>query len=86
MTELLAANKIKHLLNAFPLRVHCFVGNNDRAWRAFGKILRGERCYADVRMGFGKWKFLWNLICFVCGIVGNVRKKMFLKRSTALND
>jgi geranylgeranyl reductase family protein len=86
MTELLTANKIKHLLNAFPLRVHCFVGNSDRAWSAFGKILRGERCYADVRRGFGKWKFLWNLICFVCGIVGNIRKKMFLKRSTALND
>ena len=28
MTELLAANKIKHLLNAFPLRVHCFVCKN----------------------------------------------------------
>lgn len=84
MTELLEANKIKRLLDAFPLRIHHFVGNNDRAWRAFGKILRGERYYADVRRGFGKWKCLWNLICYVCGIVGNIREKSFLKRSAAL--
>ena len=83
MTELLAANKIKYLLNAFPLRVHCFVGESDRAWSAFGKILHGERCYADVRRGFGKWKHLWNLICFICGIVGNARKSRFVKKHRA---
>ena len=80
MTDLLAANKIKHLLNAFPLKVHSFVGNSERAWRAFGKILRGEREYTDVHKGFGKWKYLWNLACFICGIVGNAKKKRFLKK------
>jgi geranylgeranyl reductase family protein len=83
MVELLAAKKIKHLLNAFPLKVHSFVGESDRAWRAFGNILRGEREYADVRRGFGKWKFLWNLICFICGIVGNTRKNRFGKKHRA---
>lgn len=81
MAELLAANKIKQLLDAFPLKVHYFVGKSDRAWRAFGKILRGEREYADVRRRFGKCKHLWNLICFICGIVGNARKNRFIKKS-----
>ena len=74
MAELLEANEIKYLLNAFPFKVHSFVGNNDRAWKAFGKILRGERDYSDVRNGFGKWKFLWNLACFICCILGNIRR------------
>ena len=83
MTELNVASKIKQLLDAFPLKVHCFVGSSDRAWRAFGKILRGERQYEDVRRGFGKWKFLWNLICFICGILGNIRKNRFVKNHRA---
>lgn len=82
MTELLEANKIKHLLNAFPLKVHSFVGESDHAWRAFGKILRGERWYADVRKGFGKWKHFWNLICFISGIVEKRKEKRFLKKNT----
>lgn len=86
MTELLEANKIKHLLNAFPLKVHSFVGESDRAWRAFGKILRGERWYADVRKGFGKWKHFWNLICFISGIVEKRKEKRFQKKSTAFNQ
>ncbi|TRZ72225.1 MAG: geranylgeranyl reductase family protein [Bacteroidetes bacterium] len=77
MKELLEANKIKHLLNAFPLKIHSFVGESDRAWRAFGKILRGERWYADVYKGFGKWKHFWNLICFISGIVEKRKEKRF---------
>lgn len=86
MTELLEANKIKHLLNAFPLKIHSFVGDSDRAWRAFGKILRGERWYADVRKGFGKWKHFWNLVCFISGIVEKRKEKRFQKKSTAFNQ
>jgi geranylgeranyl reductase family protein len=63
MKELLEANKIKHLFNAFPLKIHFYVKESDRVWRAFGKILRGERWYIDVRNGFGRFKYLWNLVC-----------------------
>jgi geranylgeranyl reductase family protein len=86
MTELLEANKIKHLLNAFPLKIHSFIGDSDRAWRAFSKILRGERWYADVRNGFGKWKHFWNLVCFISGIVEKRKEKRFLKKKTAFNQ
>jgi geranylgeranyl reductase family protein len=82
MTELLEANRIKHLLNAFPFKVHSFVGESDRAWKAFGKILRGERWYADVHKGFGKWRPLWNLACFISGIVEKRKEKRFLKKNT----
>jgi flavin-dependent dehydrogenase len=82
MTELLEANKIKHLLNAFPLKIHSFIGDSDHAWKAFCKILRGERWYEDVRRGFGKWKHFWNLVCFISGIVEKRKKKRFLKKNT----
>ena len=74
MPELLEANKIKHLFNVFPARFHLFVRDNDRAWRAFGKILRGERLYADVKNGFGKYKYLWNLVCSISRIIEKVKE------------
>jgi geranylgeranyl reductase family protein len=82
MTELLEANKIKHIFNAVPLKIHDFVRNNDHAWKAFGKILRGERWYADVRGGFGKWKHFWNLACFIAGILEKYMEKKYLKKNS----
>ena len=81
MTELLEANRIKHIFNTFPLKVHSFVGGSDRAWRAFGKILRGERWYRDVRMGFGKWKLFWNLACTIARILEKRKERNFKFRS-----
>ncbi len=82
MTELLEANRIKHIFNAVPMKVHNFVGESDRAWKAFGKILRGERWYVNVRSGFGKWKYFWNLACFISGIVEKRKKKRYLKKNS----
>ncbi|MCX6247722.1 MAG: geranylgeranyl reductase family protein [Bacteroidetes bacterium] len=83
MTELLEANRIKHVFNTVPIRIHSFVRDSDRAWKAFGKILRGERWYADVRNGFGKWKIFWRLACFVSGFIERRKETKFLKRQTA---
>lgn len=83
ITELQEANRIKHVFNAFPLKIHSFVGTNDRAWRAFGRILRGERWYVDVRNGFGKWRYFWNLVCYLSGITEKWKEKRFLKSSSA---
>jgi geranylgeranyl reductase family protein len=69
MSELLEANRIKHIFNAAPLKIHLYVKNNDHAWSAFGKILRGERKYADVKTGFGKWKHFWKIICLLARII-----------------
>jgi geranylgeranyl reductase family protein len=73
MTELLEGYKIKHIFNTVPLKIHFFVKDSDRAWRAFGKVLRGERSYQDVKTGFGKWKSLWNLAAFISGWVERMK-------------
>jgi geranylgeranyl reductase family protein len=68
VAELLEAERIRNLFNTVPERIHKLVKTNDRVWRAFGKILRGERSYNDVRGGFGKWSFAWGLIGFLSRI------------------
>ena len=74
MKELLEANRIKHLFNAVPLKIHYFVRDSDRAWKAFVKILRGERLYADVPAGFGKWKVMWGAACRVSKWISEYRE------------
>ena len=77
MNELLEANQIKYIFNTVPLKIHHYIRDNDRAWGAFGKVLRGERKYADVRMGFGKWKFFWGAACFISRWISNYKEKVF---------
>jgi geranylgeranyl reductase family protein len=77
MNELIEANRIKDIFNTFPVKVHHFVRDNDRGWGAFGKVLRGERSYADVKMGFGKWKKLWGIVCQVSKWISSFREKRF---------
>ncbi len=77
MTELIEARRIGDLFNTVPGKIHRFVRDNDRAWRAFGKILRGERDYADVRQGFGPWRFLWGPATAVAGAVSDSRERKF---------
>ncbi|MCX6267829.1 MAG: NAD(P)/FAD-dependent oxidoreductase [Bacteroidetes bacterium] len=80
MTELLEANRIKNLFNTVPLKIHRFVRDNDRAWRAFIKILRGERWYADVPAGFGRWKFFWGAACYISKWISEMKEKRFRNR------
>lgn len=80
MTELLEANRIKHIFNTVPLKIHHFVRDSDRAWRAFGKVLRGERWYADVRRGFGKWKFLWGIACLLSKWISDRKERIFKRK------
>jgi geranylgeranyl reductase family protein len=77
MPELLEANRIKFLFNTVPLRIHLFVRDSERAWRAFGKILRGERWYKDVPAGFGYWKLLWGAACLVSKCISDFRERKF---------
>ena len=80
MNELVEANRIKFIFNTTPLKIHRFVRDNERAWRAFGKVLRGERMYADVKMGFGKWKFLWSAACMLSRWISEIKEKQFSKK------
>ncbi|MCK9421250.1 MAG: geranylgeranyl reductase family protein [Bacteroidales bacterium] len=77
MNELLEANRIKNLFNMVPLKIHHLVRDKDHVWRAFGKVLRGERLYSDVRKGFGKWKFLWSITCCLSKWVSDYKEKHF---------
>ena len=77
MKELLEANRVKFLFNTVPGSIHRFVRDSDRGWRAFCKILRGERLYADIRSGFGKWKPLWGLTCSIAKWVSDYRERRF---------
>jgi geranylgeranyl reductase family protein len=81
MTELLEGMKIGHIFNTVPLKIHYFVRDSERAWRAFAKVLRGERSYRDVKLGFGKWKIFWNLAAFAAGQIEKFRKRKFISRS-----
>jgi geranylgeranyl reductase family protein len=81
MKELLEANRIKHVFNTVPGRIHRFVRDSDRAWRAFVKILRGERWYADVPAGFGSWKLLWGAVCNLSNFISNGREYWFKAKS-----
>jgi flavin-dependent dehydrogenase len=86
MTELLEANRIKYIFNTVPLKIHSFVKKKERAWTAFCKILRGERWYADVRNGFGKWKYFWNPACFLAGIIERYKEKQVRKNFDNYNQ
>ncbi|MFC2101918.1 geranylgeranyl reductase family protein [Bacteroidota bacterium] len=77
MSEILEADRVKLIFNAVPRTIHKAVRDRDRVWRAFGKILKGERTYLDVRMGFGKWKFLWGAACWISAMVYKVRMRRY---------
>jgi geranylgeranyl reductase family protein len=81
MTELLEGEKIKHIFNAAPGKIHRFVRDSDRAWNAFGKILRGEKNYTDVKNGFGNWKMFWNLAVSASYVVEKRKQARFGKIS-----
>ena len=82
MNELTEANRIKAIFNMMPGTIHNWVKTSDRAWRAFGKILRGERFYADVRSGFGILRFFWGLSCWFAGIVSRNKENRYVKRNS----
>ncbi len=84
MPELLEAQNIKHLFNTVPLKIHRFVRDNDRAWRAFCKVLRGERNYADVCKGFGRYSPLWSVACQGARLVSSLQEFRFRKGGSLL--
>jgi geranylgeranyl reductase family protein len=77
MAELIEANRIKYLFNTMPARIHHFIRDTERGWRAFGKVLRGERWYKDVRLGFGRWKFLWGAACRIAWVFSERKEHKF---------
>jgi len=79
MPEIMEAQRVKAIFNAVPHTIHRAVRDHDRVWRAFGKILKGERTYLDVRRGFGRWKLLWGAACRLSGLIARVKTKGFKK-------
>ncbi len=76
MEDLMEAIRIRNIFTAIPGEIHRLVRDNDRVWRAFGKILRGERVYSAVKRGFGKWTCLWGAATAVAGGMYFCKEKM----------
>jgi geranylgeranyl reductase family protein len=80
MPELMEAGNICSLFNAMPLRVHHWVRDHDRVWNAFGKVLRGERCFLDVPGAFGRWKPLWRPVCSLGALIQKGKEFQYKRR------
>lgn len=81
MPEMLEAKNIAALFNAVPLRIHHWVRDSERVWRAFGKVLRGERSFTDVPRAFGKWKPLWQPVCALGSVIRKHKEKKYMKHA-----
>ncbi|MCX6287485.1 MAG: geranylgeranyl reductase family protein [Bacteroidetes bacterium] len=81
MPEMMEAKNICALFNAMPLRIHHWVRDNERVWRAFGKVLRGERSFNDVPSAFGKWQPLWKPVCSLASVIQRKKEKKYMKNA-----
>ena len=81
MPELLEAKNIGSLFNAMPLRIHHWVRDSERVWKAFGKVLRGERNFTDVPAAFGKWKPLWKPVCALASVIQGRKEKKYMRHA-----
>jgi geranylgeranyl reductase family protein len=77
MPELLEANRIKYVFNTWPRKIHYFVRDSNRGWGAFGKILRGERNYADIPGNFGGRRLLWGTATRLAKMISNRKETNF---------
>jgi flavin-dependent dehydrogenase len=75
MPEMLEAVNISSLFNAMPGRIHNWVRDSERVWKAFSKVLRGERNFSDVPRAFGKWRPFWKPVCRVSSLI--VKRKEY---------
>jgi len=81
MTEILEAKNIGELFNAVPLRIHHWVRDSERVWRAFGKVLRGERTFSDVPSAFGKWKIFWKPVCILASVIRKQKERKYMRNA-----
>jgi len=79
MPEILEAKRICAFFNAMPSRIHHWVRDRERVWRAFGKVLRGERSFVDVPHAFGKWQPLWKPICILVLALQRRKERNYMK-------
>lgn len=78
MPEMLEARNICGLFNAMPKRIHYWVRDNDRVWKAFGKVLRGERAFIDVPSAFGRWRPFWKSVCLAGSAIQKIKEKRYM--------
>ena len=80
MKELLAVFPILHIFHAFPYRAHRFIRDNDRAWNAFIRVLRGEKSYTSFPETLGYYRFMWKAIDNTAGMLYERNMKKFMRR------
>ena len=81
MPEMLEARNICALFNSVPGRIHHWVRDSGRVWRAFGKVLRGDRNFTDVPRVFGKWQPLWKPVCELASVIQRRKEKKYMKNA-----
>ncbi len=81
MNELLAVFPILHIFHAFPERVHNFIRDNDRAWSAFVRILRGEKSYSSFPDALRLYSFLWKPINKTAYLLYRKNMRRFKRRN-----
>lgn len=81
MPEMLEARNICALFNTFPLRIHHWIRDSERVWKAFGKVLRGERAFTDVPGAFGKWQPLWKPVCKVSSLIQHGKEVRYIRNA-----
>ena len=81
MPEILEARNICALFNSAPLKIHHLVRDSGRVWRAFGKVLRGERSFTDVPRTFGIWQFLWKPVCALASVIRQIKEKLYMRNA-----
>ena len=81
MPEMIEAKNIGALFNSVPLKIHHWVRDSERVWKAFGKVLRGERFFTDVPRAFGRWKPLWKPVCALGSVIQKQKEKNYMKHA-----
>lgn len=62
MPELMAAQTLMEVANCFPRLIHRLIRDDDRFWRVFYRIVRGERAYTDVIRKLGRLGWVWSVL------------------------
>jgi geranylgeranyl reductase family protein len=81
MPEMMEAVNIGALFNAFPGKIHHWVRDSERVWKAFGKVLRGERSFTDVPAAFGRWQPFWKPACRISSIIGHGKERRYVRKA-----
>lgn len=75
--ELISAFDVKKIFNAVPGLIHHYLRKNNRLWRGFCMVLRGEITYLDFPSKLGRYKIFWKPAIRIAGWVVKLKLANF---------